>query len=114
MSIGKTGKRAQQMGQQRIQRHQIQAGESDRSPLHPPKRQSMMPTEPVVNRRTEPRPVIQRAEDDAPAATNPSAAQPTTESVPQDSGQADAEVLAEKVYELMKKDLRIQRERFGR
>lgn len=112
MSIGQTGKRAQQMGQQRLQRHQIKAGEVDQTPLLPPEQRGPTPSEPVVARRIDP--VIQREEVDAPAATNPSAARQTTTSAPQGGGETSAQELAEKVYELMKKDLRIQRERFGR
>ncbi|MCI0713343.1 MAG: hypothetical protein L0154_24520 [Chloroflexi bacterium] len=114
MSIGQTGKRAQQMGQQRLQRHQIKAGVGDQSPLHLPKRQATTPAEPVVARRPDPQPVIQRVEDDTLATTNTSAPQQATTSAPQDGGETSAQQLAEKVYELMKKDLRLERERFGR
>jgi hypothetical protein len=68
----------------------------------------------MVARQTDPQPVIQREEDDAPAATNTSAAKQATTPTSKSGGETNAQELAEKVYELMKKDLRIQRERFGR
>jgi hypothetical protein len=108
MSIGKTGKRAQQLGKSRLQRHHVKAGDGDSTPLRPLQKGGQTPAKPVEA------PVIQRQDDDAPAASNTSAAQSANVPEPPGDEKVSPEKLADMVYELMKKDLRIESERFGR
>lgn len=113
MSIGNTGKRARKMGQAQQQRYTMQYRGADKTPLKAPAEAEnnqiqRVPDVPEVL-LSSPEP-IQREETET-SVLNTAPTSPPARSAPTP---VDPKAVADRVYKLMMRDRRLDRERFGR
>ena len=117
MSIGSTGKRAQQIGQAQKSRYQVNYQTPASTPLLPPRRRESahgLSAETEANMIVDPpaqEPIVQREVEvgevsSEPAETNNEQASAAPEISPK--------VVADKVFEMLKRDMRLERERRGK
>ena len=137
MSIGQAGKKAKAMGQQHVQRYQVAYSEADTTPLHGPaapsadasnrsiqrtadhsattrshNQQPIKPANPSVNRPSNSAPAtIQRDENTAVDST---AERQTSDNNSSEGHSISPKDVADEVYKMLTRDLRIERERRGR
>ncbi len=118
MSIGNTGKRAQQIGQQQKSRYQVNYQSSAETPLLPPRRSTNTNAQRQVEAENNvivdppaPEPSIQRDvevdEVSTQTATEETAGQGETP-------QISPEAVAKEVYAMLKRDIRLERQRRGK
>ncbi len=114
MSIGRTGKRAQRLGQHRQQRHQVSYDAADGSPLYAPQQVQRQPYSPVqqspISSTSDGDAMSIQRDDDAPveSAAGDDAETPTS------NAEVTPEAVAERVYAMLKADAQRHRERTGK
>jgi hypothetical protein len=118
MSIGRAGKRAERLGQQRQRRHAVTYSASEAAPpeLKPPVRRKPVARQPVTG--PEPLPTaearpVQRADTSPPAETLVGGDTGPAEQAPTGNRQVSPTAVAEKVYAMFQRDMKLERERFG-
>lgn len=116
MIIGNIGKRAQKIGQQQKSRYQVNYQSSAETPLLPPRRSTntqrqVEPGSKIIVDPPAPEPSVQRDVEIAEVSN-----QTETEEM---SGQGETpkispEAVAKEVYAMLKRDMRLERERRGK
>lgn len=120
MSIGNAGKRAQAIGQNQKSRYQVNYEATERAPLLPPRSRSEKSVqrnlESEPNTIVDPPPLsqnkLQREADVDASAEAESVSEDTDNKT--ETPQIDAKIVADKVFKMMKRDMRIARERRGK